>query len=120
MSICVGLAHDDLAFLRCTAFALRNAGYDVEVFDNSMSALNRLDRPEYVDVLVTRTRFPLGQPNGIALAHMAGVKKPGIKIVIAVVEELAGLAEGLGIVLRPPVTPAEVVEAVLQAMSRGC
>jgi hypothetical protein len=48
------------------------------------------------------------------------MKKPGIKIVIAVVEELASLAEGLGIVLRPPVSPAEVVDAVRQAMSRGC
>jgi hypothetical protein len=82
-----------------------------------MAALNRVEQSDHIDVLITRTRFRLGQPNGVALANMARVKKPGIKIVITLVPELADYAEGLGIVLQAPVRPAEVVEAVGQAMS---
>ena len=47
---------------------------------------------------------------------MARVKKPGIKIVITAVAELAEFADGLGVVLRSPITPGDVVEAVRHAL----
>jgi DNA-binding NtrC family response regulator len=112
----VVLAHDERAFLRACGFLLRRAGYIVEAFDNSMSALSRLEHPDHIEVLVTRTRFPLGQPNGVALANMARIQKPGIKIVITSVPELANYSEGLGVVLQPPVSPTDVVNAVRDAL----
>jgi hypothetical protein len=81
-----------------------------------MSALSRLEQPDHVEVLVTRTQFPPGQPNGVALANMARRHKPSIKIVIMSVPELAEQGEGLGVVLQPPVSPADVAKAVRNAM----
>jgi DNA-binding NtrC family response regulator len=115
----VVLAHDERVFLRACEFSLTHAGYIVEAFDNSMSALSRLQQPDYVEVLVTRTQFPTGQPNGVALANMARAHKPSIKIVITSVPELAEYSEDLGIVLRAPVTPADVVKAVRRALSKN-
>jgi DNA-binding NtrC family response regulator len=113
----VVLAHDENVFLRACEFSLTHAGYIVEAFDNSMSALSRLEQSEHVEVLVTRTQFPTGQPNGVALANMARRHKPGIKVVITSVPELAEHGQGLGVVIQAPVSPAEVVKAVRQALS---
>jgi DNA-binding NtrC family response regulator len=113
----VVLAHSDIVFLRSCEFALSNAGCFVEALDNSMSALNRLEQSEHFDVLVTRTQFPKGQPNGLSIALIAKQKKLGVKIVVTSVPELAEYTEGLGIVLQAPVSPAEVVKAVRQAMA---
>ena len=60
MAYRVYLVHDDLAFLQECQTALRNAGYDVEAFDNSLAALHRLERSERADVLITRTHFLQG------------------------------------------------------------
>jgi DNA-binding NtrC family response regulator len=117
MSAQVVLVHSDPQFVRACEAALRSAGHHVEVFSDSMSALNRLEQPDHVDVLVTRIRFPLGQPNGVALANMARVKKPGIRIILTSVPELADHAEGLGIVLQAPVRSADAVEAVRRTIS---
>ena len=113
----VFLVHDDLSFLRECQTALCNAGYDVEAFDNSMTALHRLERSESVDVLVTRARFPSGQPNGVALANMAKRFHPGIKNVVTAVPEVAHFADDLGIVLVAPVKAIDVVNAVSQAVT---
>jgi len=112
----VVLAHNEVVFLRACEFSLGHAGYIVEAFDNSMSALSRLEQPDHVEVLVTRTQFPRGQPNGVALANMARMHKPSIKVVITSVPELAAQGEGLGVVLQAPVSPADVVKAVRNAM----
>jgi DNA-binding NtrC family response regulator len=71
MPIRVILAHNDIIFLRACEFSLGQAGYAVEAFDDAMLALNRLGQPDHIDVLVTRTQFPPGQPNGVSLANMA-------------------------------------------------
>jgi DNA-binding NtrC family response regulator len=112
----VVLVHNDVVFLRACEFSLSHAGCTVEAFDNSLSALRRLEQPDHVDVLVTRTQFPRGQANGVALANMARTHKPGIKVVVTSVPELAGYSEGLGVVLQAPVSPADVVTAVRSAM----
>jgi DNA-binding NtrC family response regulator len=112
----VVLAHNEIVFLRACEFSLSHAGYIVEAFDNSMSALSRLEQPDHVEVLVTRTQFPPGQPNGLALANMARRHKPSIKIVIMSVPELAEHGEAFGVVLQAPVRPADIVKAVRNAM----
>lgn len=117
MPIRVILAHNDIIFLHACEFSLGQAGYAVEAFDDAMLALNRLEQPDHVDVLVTRTQFPVGQPNGVSLANMAKSHKPDIKIVITSVPELAKYGEGLGAVLQTPVSPADVVRAVRDALA---
>jgi DNA-binding NtrC family response regulator len=112
----VVLEHNEIVFLRACESALSHAGCTVEAFDNSLSALGRLEQPDHVDVLVTRTQFPRGQANGVALANMARTHKPAIKVVVTSVPELAGYSEGLGVVLQAPVSPADVVDAVRNAL----
>jgi DNA-binding NtrC family response regulator len=115
---CIFLVHDDLAFLRQCEAALRDSGYSVVAFDSSLTALERLQRTDLVEVLVTRTRFPAEHPDGIALANMARRVHPGIKIVLTAVPEVAQYVDGLGDILTAPVGPADVVDAVRRALSK--
>ena len=62
MSARIVLVHDEVVFVRSIELGLRDAGYEVETFDNTMSAIDRLERPEHVDLLITRTRFPQVSP----------------------------------------------------------
>ena len=57
--------------------SLREAGYDVVAFLDSMSGIEALEHPKRIELLITRVRFPAGTPNGAALARMARVKRPG-------------------------------------------
>jgi hypothetical protein len=57
MSAHVVLVQSDPLFLRACETALRS---DVEVFNESMSALNRQEQADHIDVLITRTPFSAG------------------------------------------------------------
>jgi CheY-like chemotaxis protein len=70
------LVHDDQEFLEPALEALRRAGYDVVAFQDSMAALDALEHPTHIELLITRIRFPEGTPNGAALARMARIKRP--------------------------------------------
>lgn len=76
------VVHDQHDALRSMTAALRQAGYDVVACSSSMDALAILDGPEPIAAVVTRIRFPKGQPNGAALVRMARIKRLGIKVVI--------------------------------------
>ena len=65
-----------------------------------------------VRVLVTRVDFGPGKPNGIALARMVRVKRPGTKVVFVAREEYAPHAEGLGVFLPMPFNPDVLVAMV--------
>ena len=63
------------------------AGYDVTAFTDTISALAALEAAQWLELLITRVIFPPGQPNGVALAIMARVKKPGVKVLFAALPE---------------------------------
>ena len=65
------VVHDDLTFRECVVAALQAAGYDLKAFAGSMEAIDALDAPERIDLLITRAAFPDGTPNGVSLARMA-------------------------------------------------
>jgi hypothetical protein len=50
---------------------------------NSMSGIDALEHAEHIELLIARVRFPSGTPNGAALARMARLKRPGIKVLFA-------------------------------------
>ena len=106
------LVHDVPEFADNTAVALRTAGYDVTVIADTMSALDFLDAKLEIDVLITRVGFPSGQPHGVALAEMARVKRPGIRVLFVGVPERRIWTEGVGELLPAPVTAADVVNSV--------
>jgi CheY-like chemotaxis protein len=106
------VVHDEPDFIERTVSALRDAGHDVVAFNSSMSAIDALERAQQIEVLVTRVNFPDGQPNGVSLALMTKVKKPGVKILFAALPETQKYTEGVGEFLPAPVDPADIVARV--------
>jgi hypothetical protein len=48
-----------------------------------MSALNALEHPVQIEILIIRVRFPSGTPNGVALARMTRIKRPSVEVLFA-------------------------------------
>lgn len=113
----VVLVHDDPDLTTSTVTALRQLVGDekVALFTNSMSALNAFEAAERIDVLITRTEFPEGQPNGISLGLMARLKRPNVKILLLATVDTFNFTEGIGEVLVAPVT-ADAVAAKVRRM----
>jgi DNA-binding NtrC family response regulator len=107
----VVVVHDDPTFADPLA-ALLGAGQDVALFTDPMAALDALDTARTIEVLVTRVLFAPGQPNGIALARMARIKRPGIRVLFVALPEFARDAADLGTFMAYPVSVADVAETV--------
>lgn len=111
------LVHDVPEFVDHTATALRTTGHDVTVFRDTMSALGAFDAGAGIDLLITRVGFAPGQPHGVALAQMALMKRPGIKVLFVGVPGRLEHTQGVGELLVAPVTAAAVVERVGQMLA---
>ena len=97
---------------------LRAAGYDVVAFLDSMSGIDALEHPKRIELLITRVRFPAGTPNGAALARMARLKRPGIKVLFVSFPEVRQHTEGLGEFLPRPISTDELLETVGRMLDR--
>jgi DNA-binding NtrC family response regulator len=106
------VVHDDTGFTERTAAALVAAGYEVSAVTSSMSAIEALEDVRQIEVLVTRVTFPDGQPNGVALALMARVKKPGLKVLFVALAEMQAHTDGVGEFLPTPADPADIVALI--------
>jgi len=87
------------------------AGHKVATFREPMGALRALET-EHFEILITRVRFPIGQPNGVALVRMARMKRPSIKVVFTVVAELVEYTEGLGEAVSAPIDIPALIATV--------
>jgi DNA-binding NtrC family response regulator len=112
MSARIVMVHDDPAFQECAVTALRAAGYDIKAFSGSMEALDALEAADRIELLITRVTFPEGTPNGVSLARMARMKKPGVRVLFAARDENREHTEGVGEFLAVPVTGADLVAMV--------
>ena len=92
--------------------ALRAAGYNVVAFHDSMAAIYALEHPQRVKLLITRVRFPSGMPNGVALACMARLKQPGIKVLFTSFPEVGRYTDGVGEFLPRPLSTDELLGTV--------
>jgi len=108
----IAVVHDDPEFIESTVTALVGTGHSVRAFTSSMSAIKALEAAQQIEVLVTRVIFPEGQPNGVSLALMARVKKPGVKVPFAALPEMQAHTEGVGEFLPAPADPADIVALV--------
>jgi DNA-binding NtrC family response regulator len=107
------IVHDEAEFADATLAALRGAGYDAIAIMDSMSGIDALEHPKHVELLITRVRFPSGTPNGAALARMARLKRPGIKVRFASFPEVRQQhIDGLGEFLPRPFSTDELLETV--------
>jgi DNA-binding NtrC family response regulator len=106
------IVHDDNQFLEAATTTLRDAGYDVAAFADTLSALDALNHANKVEVLITRVEYPEGQPHGLALARMARSRRPQVKVLFTAKAEHRPLTEGLGGFLALTTTPEEVLAYV--------
>ena len=104
-------------FLAAIEAALRAEGHDVVGFSTSFLAWDALAGGNRVEVLVTRIRFPPGQPHGIALSHRARTGRPSVRVLFTALPELRIHTEGLGTFLALPVSPADIVAAVSRLLA---
>jgi hypothetical protein len=91
---------------------LRGGGHDAAALADSMKALDALEVSTRVELLVTCLDFGKNKPNGIALARMAGLKRPSIKFLFVGSRDLAPHAADLGVFLASPVSVNDVVTEV--------
>jgi DNA-binding NtrC family response regulator len=103
------IVHDDPEFRATAAAALQAAGHDILACSGSMAALDALEGSDPFDLLNTRVTFTAGTPNGVALARMAKMKRPRLRILFAAREENREYTQGVGEFLTVPTTAEEVV-----------
>jgi CheY-like chemotaxis protein len=109
------LVEDTDADRYATKKALSDAGYEVLAATSYMRALELLCGDSPIDLLVTDIVMPSGV-NGFALARMARVRRPELKILYLTGYELP-MEEALGKVLRKPIDDLQLVSEVNQAFA---
>jgi DNA-binding NtrC family response regulator len=112
MPAAVLVVHDEENTRELAVNALRVAFLDAVGFEDPLKALDAIEASSRVRVLVTRVMFGPGKLNGVALARMVRVKRPGTKVVFVAREENAPHTEGLGVFLPWPLNPDILVATV--------
>jgi CheY-like chemotaxis protein len=104
------LIDDDEAFAYATSKVIRGAGHRVITFTDSRKALRVLETVQDFDVVVADVVMPDGHPNGFAIAQMARVRNPALKVVYISGYELLSrdLAAGEKVLLKP-FAPADLI-----------
>jgi CheY-like chemotaxis protein len=96
------LVDDDLAFRAAAAGALRTAGFEVFVAPDYRLALEELESPRPVDLLITDIVMP-DRVNGVALSRMARMRRHDLKVVYVSGYDIPGVEEEVfGLVLKKP------------------
>jgi two-component system, cell cycle sensor histidine kinase and response regulator CckA len=104
---CVLLVDDDTRTARLLAHMLREDGFDVELARDGATAIGRLTRDPFPDVLVTDLHMP--NVDGLAVTQFARSREPLLPVVI--VTGHPNMALGMGGTLNPlPVVLVKPVE----------
>jgi DNA-binding NtrC family response regulator len=111
------VAHDDQETRELAVIALRAAFLEVVGFGDPIAALDAIESGSRVRVLVTRVEFGPGKPNGVALARMVRIKRPGTRVVFVARAEYEPHAEGLGVFLPMPLNPDILVATVSRLLA---
>jgi len=117
MPAAVLVVHDEQATRELAVTALGVASLDVIGFDDPMAALNAIEDDNRIRVLVTRVAFGPGKLNGVALARMVRVKRPGTKVVFVARAENASHTEGLGFFIPQPLNANLLVAMVARLLA---
>jgi len=112
------LVDDDEAFSYVAANALRAAGYDVLLAPDHRLALEILDSPRPLDLLITKVVMPK-RVNGFALARMARLRRLDLKVLYVTAFEVP-TREAIGKILYTPLAPEVLtLEARLALAGKG-
>jgi DNA-binding NtrC family response regulator len=114
------LVEDDEGSAYAVARCLRAIGYEVVAARDFRQALEALDSPRSIDLLLTDIRLTAGTPHGFALGRMARMRRPQLRVVY--ITGVADLPESeiegaLGPVLRKPLDPAILAAEIARALA---
>ena len=111
------LVDDDPVFRETVSKVLGDAGFKVYPAEDFRLALELLEKSDPVDLLLTDIVMPQ-RVNGLALARMARMRRPALKILYLTGFDLAGAErEALGVVLRKPIDNDVLIAAVERAIA---
>jgi CheY-like chemotaxis protein len=110
------LVDDDDAFREATAGLLRSAGYSVWHAPDYRLALEILESDKPIALLLVDIVMP-DRVNGLALARMARLRRPGLGVIYVSGYDIPGLdAETLGPIISKPVDDDLLLDAVARAL----
>lgn len=94
---------DDQVFREALSAVLQSVGYQVRLAPDFRLALEILESSEPIDLFLVDIVMP-DRVNGLALARMARLRRPDIKVVYLSGYSIEGIeAEALGPIIRKPV-----------------
>jgi len=106
------LVEDDAFFRESSAKGLRQAGFTVHTAADHRGALDILDDERPIDVMCTDVVMPDGL-GGVALARLARLRRPNLKIIYVTGYEIPGLADhAKAPVLQKPVMASQLVAEI--------
>jgi DNA-binding response OmpR family regulator len=109
---------DDVAYGVALHAMLTEAGFAVQAVSHFQQALTALEGNEPVDLLIADIVIPAGV-NGLAMSRMARMRNREIKVIFMTAYDLQNVNDDASIpVLRKPLGPAELIDAVRLALSR--
>jgi len=107
---------DDSVCCYATTLLLQSAGYTVTSAKDYREALPRIESDDRLDLLVTDIVMP-HRVNGFALARMARMKRPRIKVIYLTGFAEVPLQEAAGPVLRKPVSDDHLLTIVQRELA---
>jgi CheY-like chemotaxis protein len=109
---------DDEVFRDTTTSILRSAGYQVHSAPDYRLALEILERGEPIDLLVLDIVMP-DRVNGFALARMARLRRPTLKVIYISGFEIppATGEEALGPIIRKPLDNDQLLDEVARILA---
>lgn len=111
------LVEDDLAFGEATAKLLRNAGFEVFLAPDHRLALEDIESKRAIDLMITDIVMPQ-RVNGLALARMARLRRPHLKVLYLTAYEIPSAdREALGTILRKPIENEHFLAEVKRALA---
>lgn len=110
---------DDETYREATTSLLRAAGYEVASAPDYRLALEILEGDAPIDLLLVDIVMP-DRVNGLALARMARLRRPGIAVIYVSGYDIPGLeGEALGPILRKPVDADLLLETAARALQHS-
>jgi CheY-like chemotaxis protein len=111
------LVDDDLAFRVAAAGVLRGAGFEVFEAPDYRLALEELESPRPVDLLITDIVMP-DRVNGVALSRMAHMRRHDLKVVYVSAYDIPGVEdEVFGPVLKKPLDVERLLSEVRRVLA---
>jgi CheY-like chemotaxis protein len=111
------MVDDDEGYREAAAAVLRSAGYDVKLAPDHRLALEILEGPDPIDLLLVDIVMP-DRVNGMALARMARLRRPQLRVMYISGYDIPGLGdEALGPMIRKPVSDEILVEEVARILA---